>query len=95
MSIFNKRNALVGYTTIEALKFRSRAKKRKTSKVALYVGLGLISAGILAAVVAVLFRRRNGEEANELKGYAVADDAESAGHDEPIPAVSSEPIPAT
>ncbi len=93
MSIFNRRNALVGYATIEALKFRSRTKKRKASKVALYVGLGLISAGVLAGVVAVL-RRRNGEEASELKGYAVAGDAESAGDDEP-PTVSSEPIPAT
>ncbi len=77
MSIYNRRNALVGYATIEALKHRRRAKKRNASRVALYVGLGLISAGILAGVVAVL-RRRNGEEANELKGYAVADDAESA-----------------
>ena len=93
MSIFNRRNALVGYATIEALKLRRRAKKRKAPKVALYVGLGLISAGILAGVVAVL-RRRNGAGANELKGYAVADDAESAGDDEP-PTVSSEPIPAT
>ena len=53
MSIFNKRNALVGYATIKVHKLRSRRKKRKASKVALYVGLGLISAGILAAVVAL------------------------------------------
>ena len=93
MSIYNRRNALVGYATIEALKHRRRAKKRNSSRIALYVGLGLISAGILAGVAAVL-RRRNGEEANELKGYAVAGDAEGAGDDEP-PTVSSEPIPAT
>ncbi len=94
MSIFNKRNALVGYATIEALKHRRRAKKRKGSKIALYIGLGLVSAGILAAVVAVLFRRRNGDEVNELQGYAVAgEDAGDAGELEPT--ASSEPIPAT
>ena len=93
MSIFNKRNALVGFATLEALKLRRRSRKRKASKIALYAGLGLVSAGILAAVVAVLLRRRNGDEESTLQGYAVAEDTESAGDVEQ--AVSSEPTPAT
>jgi hypothetical protein len=92
MSIFNKRNALVGYATLEALKYRR--KKRKASKIALYLGLGLVSAGVLAALVAVLLhKRRNGTEAQELQGYAVGDDPQSESVDEDTG--SSEPIPAT
>ena len=92
MSIFNKRNALVGYATLEALKYRR--KKRKAPKIALYLGLGLVSAGVLAALVAVLLhRRRNGTEAQELQGYAVGEDPQSESADEDTG--GSEPIPAT
>jgi hypothetical protein len=92
MSIFNRRNALVGYATLEALKYRRR--KRKTPKVALYLGLGLVSAGILAAVVAVLLhKRRNGAEAQQLQGYAVGGESLSEGVQEDT--ASPEPIPAT
>jgi hypothetical protein len=91
MSIFNKRNALVGYATLEALKYRR--KKRKAPKIALYLGLGLVSAGILAALVAVLLhKRRNGNEA-QLQGYAVGEEAQSESVQEDT--ASSEPIPAT
>jgi hypothetical protein len=92
MTIFNKRNALLGFATLEAMKFRRRTKKRKASKIALYLGLGLVSAGILAAVVAVLLRRRNGDEKHELQGYAVGEDADPGDKE---PTASSEPIPAT
>jgi hypothetical protein len=92
MSIFNKRNALVGYATLEALKYRR--KKRKVPRIALYLGLGLVSAGILAALVAVLLhKRRNGNEAQELQGYAVGEEAQSESVQEDT--ASSEPIPAT
>ena len=92
MSIFNKRNALVGYATLEALKHRR--KKRKAPKVALYLGLGLVSAGVLAALVAVLLhKRRNGSEPQELQGYAVGEEAQSESVQEDT--ASSEPIPAT
>jgi hypothetical protein len=94
MTVFNKRNALVGYATLEALKYRRRTKKRKAPKIALYLGLGLVSAGILAALVAVLLhKRRNGSEAQELQGYAVGEEAQSDSVQEDT--ASSEPIPAT
>lgn len=94
MTVFTKRNALVGYATLKALKLRRRAKKRKAPKIALYLGLGLVSAGILAAVVAVLLHRRRSEpEAQQLQGYAVGEESEDSSDDEPR--ASSEPIPAT
>jgi len=94
MTIFNKRNALVGYATLEALKLRRRAKKRKAPKIALYLGLGLVSAGVLAAVVAVLLHRRRSEpEAQQLQGYAVGEEPQSESIEEHTG--SSEPIPAT
>lgn len=93
MNVFNKRNALVGYATLEALKLRRRTKKRRGPKIALYLGLGLVSAGILAAVVAVLIHRRRSEPEQQLQGYAANEGAESESDEEHT--VSSEPIPAT
>jgi hypothetical protein len=94
MTVFNKRNALVGYATIEALKLRRRTRKRKAPKIALYLGLGLVSAGVLAAVVAVLLHRRRSEpEGQQLQGYATGE--ESADKSDVSHTVSSEPIPAT
>ena len=94
MSIFNKRNALLGFATLEAIKLRRRAKKRKVPKIALYLGLGLVSAGVLAAVVAVLLHRRRSEpEAQQLQGYAVGEEPESESVEDHTG--SSEPIPAT
>jgi hypothetical protein len=63
MKIYNRRNAAVGYLTLKAIR-RSIDRKRKRRsglKVAAYVGLGLVSAGILAAVLAVALKRRSGE----------------------------------
>jgi hypothetical protein len=94
MTVFNKRNALIGFATLEALKLRRRAKKRKVPKIALYLGLGLVSAGILAAVVAVLLHRRRSEpETKQLQGYAAGE--EPASESEKEHTASSEPIPAT
>jgi hypothetical protein len=93
MTVFNKRNALLGYATLKALKLRRRMKKRKAPKSALYLGLGLVSAGALAAVVAVLLHRRRSEPEAQLRGYAVG---EHAGEEiEKATPASSEPIPAT
>jgi len=94
MTVFNKRNALVGFATLEALKLRRRRNKRKAPKIALYLGLGLVSAGVLAAVVAVLLHRRRGEpEGQQLQGYATGE--ESEGMSDEAHTVSSEPTPAT
>jgi hypothetical protein len=76
MTIFNRRNALVGFITLKALERKVRRKRRRNSrKIAAFVGLGLISGGLLAALaVFALRRQREGNEAQRLEGYAVADE---------------------
>jgi len=90
MSIYNRRNAAVGYVTIKALrhamKRKQRQERRRKMKVAAYVGLGLVSAGILAGVLAIALRRRDGDHAD---AYAFADDeivGEVVNAPEPVPA---------
>jgi hypothetical protein len=85
VTVFNKRNALVGFLTLAAMKRRSRAKqlRRKAPKIALFSLLGIVS---LVGIVALVLRRRGedtfGEEAeSEIVGEYVT--------------ASSEPIPAT
>jgi 8-oxo-dGTP pyrophosphatase MutT (NUDIX family) len=67
MKIFSRKNAIVGYLVLNARKRavqkRIRRRRRSGLKVAAYVGLGLVSAGILAAVLAVAVRRRAFEAA--------------------------------
>ena len=61
MKIFTRKNALVGYLVLSARKraVKKRIRRRRSGlKVAAYIGLGLVSAGILAAVLAVAVRRR-------------------------------------
>ena len=101
MSIFNKRNAAVGYITLKAA---SRARERRRSrrgsgKLALYIALGLISVGILAGVAAVAMRRHGGtaegpEEDSATEDDAGSDEAESEIVGEYVTA-APEPIPAT
>jgi hypothetical protein len=67
MKIYTRKNALVGYLVLNARKRsiekRIRRRRRSGLKVAAYIGLGLVSAGILAAVLAVAVRRRTLEAA--------------------------------
>jgi hypothetical protein len=67
MKIYTRKNALVGYLVLNARKRaiekRIRRRRRSGLKVAAYIGLGLVSAGILAAVLAVAVRRRTSEAA--------------------------------
>ena len=91
MSFYNRRNAAVGYLTIKALQReidKRRRKRRSGMKVAAYVGLGLVSAGILAAVLAIALKRRNGDAEEE---PAFESDAEIVGEYVTAP----EPVPAT
>ena len=90
MKIYTRRNAAVGYLTLKAIQ-RAVGKKRKRRsglKVAAYVGLGLVSAGILAAVLAIAVRRRALEAAG-MEAEA-GDDLEIVGEyvtaPEPAPA---------
>ncbi len=88
MSIYNRRNAAVGYLTIKALQReidRRRKPRRSGLKVAAYLGLGLVSAGILAAALAIALKRRQSDEA------AFENDTEIVGEYVTAP----EPIPAT
>jgi hypothetical protein len=80
VTIFSKRNALVGFLTLKALQRRRHRKQRHALKLAMFVGLAIVSAGILAALAAVVLRRQretSGEEGQRLEGFATADEAES------------------
>jgi hypothetical protein len=60
MKIYTRRNAALGYVALKAIQ-RSIDRKRKRRsglRIVAYIGLGLVSAGILAAVLAVAVRRR-------------------------------------
>jgi hypothetical protein len=72
MKIYTRRNAAVGYVALKALQRsidRKRGRRRSGFKVAAYVGLGLVSAGILAAALAIALKRRAGEVAEEMTGF--------------------------
>jgi len=90
MSVINKRNAVIGYATLKVLERRRKQKKRSASKIAVYLVLGVMSAGILAGLVAVLVRRHRGEVDEQVE--AVVDDETEVVDDEI--AVSPEPLPA-
>jgi hypothetical protein len=58
VNIFTKRNALVGYLTIQALQRRKWQRRQHIAKIAGFVALGVVSAGILAGLAAVVLRRQ-------------------------------------
>jgi hypothetical protein len=83
VSIFTKRNALVGYLTLKRLEWKWRHRRSwGTLKVVALVALALVSAGILAGLVAVALRRQREigepEEGQRLEGFASADDEDLA-----------------
>ena len=91
MKIYTRKNALVGYLVLEskkrAIQKKVRRRRRSGLKVAAYVGLGLISAGVLAGVLAIALRHRLGDTADS----AFESDAEIVGEYVTAP----EPVPAT
>ena len=90
MKIYTRRNAAVGYLTIKALQRaidKKRPQRRSGYRIAAYVGLGLISAGVLAGVLAIALRHRSGEGADS----AFESDSEIVGEYVTAP----EPAPAT
>jgi len=94
VSIFTKRNAAIGYLTLKALE--RRRKRRNGAKLGLYIALGLISFGILAAAAVVI--RRSGTVADEAEEESAAADAASYEAEDEIVGeyvTAAEPIPAT
>jgi hypothetical protein len=93
MKIFTRKNALVGYLVLNskkrAVEKRIRRRRRSGMKVAAYVGLGLVSAGILAAVLAIALKRRSLEAA----GIETTPEGETEIVGEYVTA--PDPIPAT
>lgn len=90
MKIYTRRNAAVGYLALKAMQRtidKKRRPRRSGLRVATYVGLGLVSAGILAGVLAIALRRRQGDAA-EVTAY---DEGEIVGEYVTAP----EPVPAT
>ena len=90
MKIYTRKNALVGYLVLESKKraIQKKVRRRRSGlKVAAYVGLGLISAGVLAGVLAIALRHRSGDTADS----AFESDAEIVGEYVTAP----EPAPAT
>ncbi len=88
MSVINRRNAVFGYAALKVLERRRKQRRRSTAKIALYVGLGLVSAGVLAGLMAVLVRRHRGDAEGDV--YAVED---SEVVSEPS-VTAAEPLPA-
>lgn len=91
MSFYNRRNAAVGYLTIKAVQReieKRRRPRRSGLKVAAYIGLGLVSAGILAAALAVALKRRQGETIEDalLESEAAEIVGEYVTAPDPIPA---------
>jgi len=91
MKIYTRKNAAVGYVTLKAIQRSVNRKRKRRSgfKVAAYVGLGLVSAGILAAVLAIALKRRSGE------ADKIALEAESENEIVGEYVTAPEPIPAT
>jgi hypothetical protein len=91
MKIYTRRNALVGYLVLKGRR-RSIEKKlrrrRSGLKIAAFVGLGLVSAGILAGLLAIALKRRSDEVAEAL---SLDGDGEIVGEYVTAP----EPAPAT
>ena len=89
MSIFTKKNAIVGYAVLKRLEWRRRLRRpRRTLKIVAFAALALVSAGVLAGLVAVALRRHWVEaealdEAQRLEGFASADDELGLGLPEP------------
>lgn len=99
MNIFTKRNALVGYLALKAhsqarRRWGRRRNRRSGWKLATLVVLGVLSVGVLAAIVIVAFRRPRDEQAQE---SVEADGAAAAIEpvEDAFPAAASEPIAAT
>lgn len=90
MKIHTRKNSAVGYMVLKSMqRARNKREKRRSGlKVATYVVLGLVSAGILAGVLAIALKRRSGEAVSE---DSLDGESEIVGEYVTTP----EPVPAT
>jgi len=58
VNVYTRKNAVVGYLTLQALQRRKWQRRQRALKIAGLVALGIVSAGILAGLVAVAVRRQ-------------------------------------
>jgi hypothetical protein len=80
MKIFTKRNAFVGFLTMKAISRKRRRmmpgrQKRSGWKLPVFLALGIVSAGVLAVLLALMLRRQR--EPEHIEGYVVAGGPES------------------
>ena len=107
MKVFTRRNAVVGFVTIKAagkaLEKRAakaaRTERKRRPRLPLYLALGIVSFGILAAVAAYAAKRRSStplEDVEQITAPAPEEVAEAAVEEvsEVVEAVS-ESTPAT
>jgi hypothetical protein len=89
VTVFNKRNALIGFLTLEMLKRRRRARllRRRRPRIAAFSLLGLVSVVAFVGIVAVVLRRRGNGETPAI----VEEDSEIVGE---YVTASAEPFPA-
>jgi hypothetical protein len=92
MKIHTRRNSALGYLTLMAVKRELGRRRRKRSgfRTTAYVALGLVSAGLLAAVLFVVLRRMHGDAVEE-SSFDSNGDSEIVGEYVTAP----EPAPAT
>jgi hypothetical protein len=93
VKIFTKKNAFVGYLALKAISRKRKGmipgrQKRNGWKLPVLIALGIVSAGVLVALVALMRRQR---EPEQIEGYVVAGgpehiDATSLAEPEPSPA---------
>jgi hypothetical protein len=107
MSIVNRRNAVLGYLALQALKrarrhatvgylaaqgmehTRARRRNRRAAKVTLYVLLGVVSLGVLAAAAGFAAKRKQGATSFEAPEVAAAPADEVSAAPESEPAVAT------
>lgn len=90
MSIVNRRNAALGYVAMKVIKRKTR-RQRRTLKIASLVVLGVLSAGLLVALVAIAMKRHHSEA--EADGGGSEEEPVVEGSDGTGPA--TEPLPSS
>lgn len=118
MNIFTRRNAMIGFLVLKALRrarrnsavgylavqgvehTRARGRGRRGLKISMYVALGVVSLGVLAALAGYAAKRKSstaaGLDGAELAAPALDDAAETAAEEiSDVAESASEPVSTT